>query len=75
MIPTMIAVGLAIGLAASLLGRVAVVALVAVGSIGWGLLVDELVGGTLFGLVNVVVGLAVGVGIHSLIRSMDHRPG
>ncbi len=74
MMPTMIAVGLGLGLAADRLGRLLTTATALVAGLAWGLVVGEVLTGTLLGLANLVVGLVVGCGVAILLRSASRRP-
>ena len=74
MIPTLIAIGLALGLATRRLGHPLTAAIVLGTSLGWGLVVDEVLGGTLLGLANLIVGLVIGLGAVLLTQPASRRP-
>lgn len=74
MIPTMIAIGLTLGMAARRLGLPPTAAIALGTSVGWGLLVDEVLGGTLLGLANLSVGLVIGLGAVLLFQPASRRP-
>lgn len=74
-IPTMILVGLVLGLLlrpgrrALLVGAAAVL----VASIGWGLVVDEVLAGTALAGANIAAGLLVGVALQRVARAVLHH--
>lgn len=76
MIPTMIVVGLVLSLIPEHWDhRVPATAAVAVlGSLAFGLGVGESLGGTLLALVNVAVGVLVGLGLQKINRAAVHLP-
>lgn len=71
MIPTMILLGLILGLISLGWGRRATVtaAVAVLGSLAFGLAVGEILDGTFLALANVAVGLLVGLAIQKVARS------
>jgi len=71
MIPTMILLGLILGLIPLGWGRRTIVtaAVAVLGSLAFGLAVGEFLGGTFLALVNVAVGLLVGLAIQKVGRA------
>ena len=75
MIPTMILVGLVLGLVlrpgrrARLVGA----AVVLVASIGWGLVVDEVLAGTALAGANIAIGLLLGLAVQRVTRAVLHH--
>ncbi len=74
MIPTMMLLGLILGLVPLGWGRRATItaAVAVLGSVAFGLAVGELLGGTFLALANVAVGLLVGLAIQKVGRSALH---
>ncbi len=76
MIPTIILVGLATGLVIrpGRVGLLTGVAVVLLASTGWGLLVNDVLGGTALACLNVGVGLLIGLALQKAGRAALHLP-